>query len=103
MKLPDNYINKFTVENKNRDLFGEALSEYFGKPMYSIYRKFGRARSERLFNEMKKKGDRNFTHFMQLLNHDGQAFNTAKQETSSVDARNGDRAEQSRSIFTTGS
>lgn len=58
------------VKGKERDYFGEELSDWFGKPMFSIYKKFGRNRSERIFNEMQKINDHNITHLMQRLNHD---------------------------------
>lgn len=52
------FNRQFTVvkEEKNRDLFGEALATWFdNKAVYGVYRKFGRAKAERIFNEMKKR------------------------------------------------
>lgn len=64
------YTKPLTVTNKkNLDAFGEELSKYFGKPMYSVYRKFGRVKAERAFNEMQKTGDTELKHFLQLLHH----------------------------------
>jgi hypothetical protein len=61
---------EFVVEDKKRDHFGEALSEWFGRPCYSTYKKFGRVRTERVFNEMVKLKDKEWEHFMQRLHHD---------------------------------
>ena len=65
------FTKQYTVEKKNRDLFGEALEDWFKtKAVYGIYKKFGRARSERVFNEMQKIDDHTWKHFMQRLHYD---------------------------------
>ena len=59
------------VKGKERDYFGEALEEWFNnKRIYGLYKKFGRARAERVFNEMKKYNDHELKHFTQRLHHD---------------------------------
>jgi hypothetical protein len=65
------FTKEYVVENKKRDLFGEALEKWFDtKAVYGVYKKFGRARSERIFNEMQKVDDHDWTHFMRGLHHD---------------------------------
>jgi hypothetical protein len=59
------------VPGKERDLFGEELEKWFGtNKVYGLYRKFGKSRAERLFNEMKKHNDHEWKHFTQRLWHD---------------------------------
>lgn len=56
--------------NRKQDEFGDALKDWFGKPLYWVPKKFGRARTERIFDIMVKAGDNNFVHFMNKLHHD---------------------------------
>ena len=59
------------VVGKKRDYFGEQLEKWFGtNAVYGVYKKFGRNRTERVFNEMKKNNDKEWEHFTQRLWHD---------------------------------
>lgn len=71
---PLSFTRTYTVDEKPRDLFGEQLTAHFKKPMYGIYKRalnegISRAHLERCFDIVKKKGDTDITHFMQLVWH----------------------------------
>lgn len=60
-----------TVTGKNKDEFGEALEAWFKtNAVYGVYKKFGRGRTERAFNEMQKIKDHSWVNLMQRLHHD---------------------------------
>ena len=61
----------FTVEEKHRDHFGEALEKHFNtKEVYGLYKRIekhrGRAAVERAFHICEKAGDHDLSHFRQL-------------------------------------
>lgn len=62
-------LKVFEVEEKERDLLGEAMTEHFKKPCYWVWKKFGRARVERIFDMMQKRDDHEFDHLMQEIHH----------------------------------
>ena len=66
----------FIVENKkNKNHLGEALSEWYGKPisgkgsLHWMTYKYGRARLERAFDLAQKENDHTFINLMQRIHH----------------------------------
>jgi hypothetical protein len=58
----------FTIQ-KRADPFGDALTEWYGKPLYWLYRKYNRARVERAFDLAQKENDHTFINLMQRIHH----------------------------------
>jgi len=59
------FTKQYTVEKKHTDELGDALTAFFGRPLYWVGKKYNRARVERALHLAEKDCDHTFTHFMQ--------------------------------------
>jgi len=58
-------IEKIEKGTRPKDLLGDSLTAFFGKPLYWVKNKYNTARVERAFHLAEKANDHDFTHFMQ--------------------------------------
>jgi hypothetical protein len=70
MKTPSNDMSRFQIAGKKSDLLGEAMTLWFGRNCFWVWRKHGKGRTDRVFTEMQKIDDHDFTNLMQRVYHD---------------------------------